>query len=392
MGSIPIARSTLPSTTAPGRVPGLDGVRALAVALVVLYHLNLLGLGWVGVQLFFVLSGFLITRLLLELRDGRGLGSYLRVFFGRRVLRIFPLYYLFLAVALVVSALAVPSQAGAVQAQWPYAATFTYNWLGMTQLHQKTWFLDHLWSLAIEEQFYLLWPFLVWALAPRRLLAVLVVLVVAGPLVRFGIWTLWPQVPVADATALPYAVAVCTLSQLDAFALGALLCFAGPRFATLPAPRLLLAGAVAVAIALGALASGAWLAPLQPFGAPLTLGFPNTLPANLQFTWGYSAVNAVGALLIALAAFRGLGAGVLQHAWTEYLGRISYGIYVWHFPLAHLTSPWIAEIHRLTGANLYACLAMFAPFYLALLFAVSALSYELYERHFLRLKRRWFAA
>ena len=164
MGSIPIARSnsSVAAEAAPTvRVPGLDGIRALAVLLVVFYHLNLLGLGWVGVQVFFVLSGFLITRLLLELRDGRALGSYLRTFFGRRVLRIFPLYYLFLVVALLLSALAIPSQAGPVQHQWPYVATFTYNWWGMTRFHEKTWFLDHLWSLAIEEQFYLLWPFLV---------------------------------------------------------------------------------------------------------------------------------------------------------------------------------------------------------------------------------------
>ena len=387
MGSIPIARSTSP---APARIPGLDGIRALAVLLVVCYHLNLLGIGWVGVQLFFVLSGFLITRLLLELRDGRALGDYLRTFFGRRVLRIFPLYYLYLLVAVVAAATVVPSQAGPVLGQWPWAATFTMNAWGMTRFHENTWFLDHLWSLAIEEQFYLLWPFLVYWLAPRRLFAVLLALVVAGPLLRLGVFALWPSFDVADPAALPYAVAVCTLSQLDAFALGAALCFVGARAATLRAPAAWLAAAIAVTLALGYAASGAGFAPLQRFGAPLTLGFPNTLPDNFQFVWGFSAVNIVGALLIALAAWRNFGAALLQQPWTEYVGRISYGIYVWHFPLAHLTSPWVFEIRQLTGAGFYACLLLFAPIYLALLLGIAALSYELYERRFLLLKRRWF--
>ena len=393
MGSIPIARSNFPvaAEAAPtGHIPGLDGIRALAVLLVVFYHLNLLGLGWIGVQFFFVLSGFLITRLLLELRDGRPLGSYLRVFFGRRALRIFPLYFLFLALVVLLGPLAAPAQAGGLQ-QWPYAAAFVYNWWGMTRFHESTWFLDHLWSLAVEEQFYLLWPFLVYALAPRRLFGVLIALALAGPLLRLAVWWTWPQLDMADPGAIAYAVAVCTISQLDAFALGAALCFVGERAAALRAPALWLLAAIVVTCALGVLASGAGAAPVRSFGAPLTLGLPNTLPANFQFVWGFSAVNLVGALLIALAAWRGVAAALLQQPWMEYLGRISYGIYIWHFPLAHLASPWVFQIRELTGAGFYACLLIFTSFYLALLLAISALSYELYERHFLALKRRWFA-
>jgi peptidoglycan/LPS O-acetylase OafA/YrhL len=389
VGSIPIARS-IPSPSA--RIPGLDGIRALAVLLVVLYHLNLLGVGWIGVQFFFVLSGFLITRLLLELRDGRSLGAYLKTFLGRRVLRIFPLYYLYLLLVLAAATAGVlaPAQADAVTSQWGYAATYLYNWWGTTRFHERSIFLDHLWSLAIEEQFYLLWPFVVFWLSPRTLLRVVVALVAAGPLLRYGVFATWPLLDIADPNRLAYAVAVCTLSQLDAFALGAVLCFVGERAASLRRPALWLAGTAVLVVTLGYAASGAGLAPLQRFGAPLTLGFPNTLPAHYQFVWGFSAVNLFAALLITLAAWRNAGATLLQHPWTEYVGRISYGIYVWHFPLAHLTSPWVFEIRQLTGAGFYACLLMFAPVYLALLLGLSALSYELYERRFLLLKRHWF--
>jgi peptidoglycan/LPS O-acetylase OafA/YrhL len=368
-------------------------VRAIAVVLVVFYHLNLLGVGWIGVQWFFVLSGFLITRLLLELRGGRTLGAYLKAFFGRRALRIFPLYYLFLVAAAATSLLLAPEQLRPVSGQWGYAATYVYNWWGMTRFHEKTFFFDHLWSLAIEEQFYLLWPFLVFWLAPRRLLAVLLALVAAGPAIRLGVFVLWPQLAIANPDAVFHAVAVCTLSQLDAFALGAALCFVGDRAAALPGHGWAwLAGALLLAWLAGALASGAGVGPLRPFGAPLTLGYPNTLAAQGQFVWGYSVVNAVGALLIALAAHGRLGGRLLQHPWTEYLGRISYGVYLWHFPLAHLTSPWVFTIRRLTGADFYACILLFTPIYLALLLALSALSYEAYERHFLRLKDKYFPA
>lgn len=149
------------------RNPSLDGLRGLAIALVILYHLNLVGFGWVGVQLFFVLSGFLITRLLLALREQPSLGSYLKIFYGRRALRIFPVYYLYLLLLLLLWWALPTAQQGPVAEQWRYAASYTSNWLGMTGGHQKTYFLDHFWSLPIEEQFYLFWPLLLF-FTPRR--------------------------------------------------------------------------------------------------------------------------------------------------------------------------------------------------------------------------------
>lgn len=373
------------------RDPRLDALRGLALALVVLYHLNLLGVGWVGVQLFFVLSGFLITRQLLALAGRRAAGESLRIFYGRRALRILPPYFLYLAVLLACVPWLPASQQAPVAAQWGWAASFTYNGLGMTRFHQPTWFLDHFWTLAVEEQFYLLWPPLLLVLVPaRRLPAVLLGLVLAGPLLRAAVWLLWPMTGLGDPAALPYAVGVCTVSQLDAFALGGLLCFAQAPFRRGSRPLLLLAGALLLAWGAGALVNGAGLAPMAAGGAWLTLGYPNTLPLQHQFLWGYTAINGVAALAVGFAAHGHRRSWLLEQPWLAGLGRLSYTGYLLHFPLAHLCAPAIYRVHLLTGASPLLSTLLFLPVYLCLLLGPCLLIREFHERPLLRLKDRWF--
>ena len=157
------------SVSLPARLPTLDGLRAIAVLLVVPHNLNLIATygspdlfvaavhrGWIGVQLFFVLSGFLITGILLDARDAP---DYYRSFFVRRVLRIFPLYYatlLVLFVLLPAFGLLPSSFRRDPMVELSYWAYFS-NWYG--PFHQGPEAVSHFWSLAIEEQFYLLWPF-----------------------------------------------------------------------------------------------------------------------------------------------------------------------------------------------------------------------------------------
>lgn len=366
----------------------LDGLRGLAIALVVLYHLNLVGFGWVGVQLFFVLSGFLITRLLLALRSEPSLGRYLKTFYGRRALRIFPVYYLYLLLLLLFWWLLPGPQQGPVSQQWGYAASYTSNWLGMTGAHQKTYFLDHFWSLAIEEQFYLFWPLLLFFVPPRRLPGLLLALTLAGPLLRWGVSVFWPAF--SNTTALPHAIALCTLSQLDAFAIGGLLCFAGPALQRLRHPGIYLASALTMAWLAGAWVNGAGLLPMQHYGAYLTLGYPNTLPASSQWLWGYSVINALSALLIGLVVHAGFSRKLFEQAWLVQLGRISYGVYILHFPLAHLSSPAIHRIQDWTGANLYLSLLLYTPLYLCLLLGLATLLHDGFEQRWLGWKERWF--
>lgn len=159
--------------------PSLDGLRCVAILPVVWHHATprplggIAGKGAVGVDLFFALSGFLITALLLREKRERG-GVRLGAFYARRSLRIFPLYYLVL-LGYVAHALTLPSTAAMVQHFWrslPYHATYTANWLVDYAVPHDVMFAFS-WSLCVEEQFYCLWPVLV-ALAPRRALPALV--------------------------------------------------------------------------------------------------------------------------------------------------------------------------------------------------------------------------
>ena len=182
-------RATLRST-----IPALDGVRGLAILAVLAHQLCLDGYpmnstvkhlllpfeaGWIGVQLFFVLSGFLITGVLLETRHAQ---NYWSSFFMRRSLRIFPLYYVLLLVTFVVVprlvdvSAATLAEHGNAAWYWLYAS----NWMVLGPVKEVET-LGHCWSLAVEEQFYLLWPFVVRMFGNRGLARACVAVAVASP-------------------------------------------------------------------------------------------------------------------------------------------------------------------------------------------------------------------
>jgi peptidoglycan/LPS O-acetylase OafA/YrhL len=177
----------------PGRIPSLDGLRALSIVLVLLSHLagtrgfpvgrhamhRFLDPGYLGVRIFFVISGYLITRLLLEERVRSGTIS-LAGFYARRAFRIFPAFLVFVA------AMAVASALGLVRAEahdFVYALTYTMNF---HIPHSGDWALGHLWSLSVEEQFYLLWPALLLALGTRGGLRAATAMLVVAPACRYA--------------------------------------------------------------------------------------------------------------------------------------------------------------------------------------------------------------
>jgi len=166
------------------RFPHLDGVRTLAVLLVALFHQEICPFGWVGVQIFFVLSGFLITRILVQAREAP-FGVYLRNFYGRRSLRIFPLY--FSVVGLLAIGVAAGVSMNGVREGLIYAATYTYNLFHATNQFKHSKIIAHFWSLCVEEQFYLVWPFLLYFTRPSATRRVLAGIVLAGPLVRLSV-------------------------------------------------------------------------------------------------------------------------------------------------------------------------------------------------------------
>lgn len=179
----------------PRHLPGLDGVRAVAVLMVIAGHasrlpafpeamkaLLVVDIDELGVTVFFVLSGFLITTLLIDERERTGRVS-LRDFYARRTIRIFPAAYAYMAVV------ALAAHAGLVAlapGDMLHALTYTMNYH-----HEAAWTLGHLWSLAVEEQFYLLWP-LAFVWAGRRALVVALLVLCAAPLLRVVGWVVLP--------------------------------------------------------------------------------------------------------------------------------------------------------------------------------------------------------
>jgi peptidoglycan/LPS O-acetylase OafA/YrhL len=289
-------------------LPQLDGLRAFAVLAVVAHHtmptslVNALNPGAAGVRLFFVLSGFLITGILLRARDamerGGSAGQALSSFYARRFLRIFPLYYFALAVVLLAG---VPdAREGAA---WHLA--YLSNVYGVLHGHMGS--LAHFWSLAVEEQFYLVWPALV-LFVPRRWLGPLFVAsALTGPLSRAIAYLL-----IGD----PSLACILTPCCLDSLGLGAILAHLWRQRGS--------AGAGKVAVA------------CRTVGLPLLLlvdGWrlvrgEDILTVSLRD--GALALVSVWLVHASACGFGGPGGRALSCRPVVYVGAISYGVYVWH--------------------------------------------------------------
>jgi peptidoglycan/LPS O-acetylase OafA/YrhL len=378
-----MGQSTLPAAPADPAptaiVPALDGVRGLAILLVLAHNLNPFEgsdralqrfaelastFGWVGVQLFFVLSGYLISGILL---DTRGAPHYYRAFFGRRMLRIFPLYYGVLLLSFVIAPVlgVTPERLLVNRENQIWLWTYLVNWA--EPLGAGVLAFPHFWSLAVEEQFYLVWPFVVRRTTPRRLLHVVAALVVIAFASRLGL-------RLAGASeAGPYMFTIC---RMDALGLGA----AVAALLRIPAYRARAARWRGVTLAVSA---------LFVLGLLATRGYPRT--SFLDQTFGYTILAVTFALLVLVTVLdhergRGWIGAVFRNAVLRSFGKYSYAIYVFHQPLNQMVGTPL--LHQLTpqGIGLKAgCAYMLSV--TATSYALAWVSYHGYEKHFLALKR-----
>ncbi len=351
-----------------GRVEALDGVRGLAVLLVVASHLQpyllppselgrrvgaALRGGWIGVDLFFVLSGFLITTLLLEERTSHG-RVQLGAFYGRRAVRLLPALYVVLAAYLsytLVFGLAWPPAVRTVECALLYVNNWQTAWFPSTVARP----IAHLWSLSIEEQFYLVWPaILILFVAPRRRWTGAAV--IGGAIVSLVAYRAYLGMPGGDWLR-PF---VGTDTRADALLAGALLSWLRVH-GLLPRRG---AGAIAWAGTAGLVALFCYADPTSPF-------WPR----------GGFTLIAAGVVAILLGVLDGSWAGVrfFELAPLRLLGRVSYGLYLWH----HFVF-W-AIIDHPGSLPLLARLA----FALGLTAALTAASWLLVERRAQRLRRRF---
>lgn len=372
---------------ARGHLPALDGLRGMAILLVLVSHLMLFndrtgsrfgdslsalrGLGWTGVDLFFVLSGFLITGILYDTLEDR---RYFRSFYMRRFLRIFPLYYGFLLFMILLARWQHFSWGGRQYVLLAYLQN-TGLWFPVTDFRPGVWAdLDHFWSLAVEEQFYLFWPLLVFLVRGRRRLVALTLSLSAVALLC--------RIVLYMHGASPLTIFMSTPCRMDTLLLGGCVALAVrgdsgwiPRRWMLP-----LAGACAATIA-------AWT---------LLHVHRDMRDGAFGATFGYSVI-ALGCAALLIAALDESSPAHRVFRWSvlRSLGKYSYGIYVLHIFVAHLLGTWMGRLLGVSLRNFLTpelhshVLAVLVEFGLncAAVFLAAYASYHLYEVHFLRLKR-----
>jgi peptidoglycan/LPS O-acetylase OafA/YrhL len=357
------------------RIPQLDGLRGVAILLVLVHHFGesaladgayaglrpLFRSGWIGVDLFFVLSGYLITGILLRRQGERGA---LRRFYARRVLRIWPLY---LAACLTLLVL-LPSSGLITADERHWLGVFApWYWLHLTNV-PAAWGIDlplhttHFWSLAVEEQFYLCWPLLVFAL-PRAVLPVTTLVLMLGSTISILMaltvgWTPWLS---AAWYVLPLGAGGWIAQRQASGGVGHL---------AARARRLLV-----LLVVIGAAASAARLSlgPVDGF-----LG-PGTRPL-VGLAWACVLVHL-------LSVPDGRFSKWCQPGWLMRLGLISYGVYVLHNPLRALAPRLGLPVDQLLGGGLPGRVTYIALMSL-LAYALAELSWAALERPFLRLKDR----
>lgn len=309
--------------------PGLDGLRALAVAGVFLYHAGVSWMpgGFLGVDLFFVLSGYLITSLLLHEFSADGTIDLVR-FWARRARRLFPAVALVILFALLATLTIARDDLGRTRADALSAIVYLTNWHEVIASHSyfnqfgRPSLLQHLWSLAVEEQFYLLWPLLLITglrrLHPRNMTVLTVVLALGSCVLM---WVLYN--PAGDPSRVYYG----TDTRAFTLLIGALLAFTWPA-----AQKALLrwresanvVDAVGVAALTGVLVLFVTLQDYQPW----------------LYRGGFLVMALTGALLVAAVSHPGGRLGrALGWEPLRWLGARSYGIYLWHWPIMQLTRP-----------------------------------------------------
>lgn len=348
----------------PSHIRALDGFRGTAIVLVLLFHLfpfyKMFAFGWMGVDLFFVLSGLLITGILI---DSKGEPNYYTRYLAKRVLRIFPLYYAFLVLFFIVFPLVgladqIPDFSYLSDHQ-PWYWAYLQNWLVLfDENFPQANFLSHFWSLAIEEQFYVFWPLVVYITPRNRMLYVCLLFIMISLMLRITL------IAFDVSTVKAY---VFTFSRLDGHCIGAAIAtmlripHLQEKLNHITKPVMITTAVLTLAV----------------IGVGRSLSFAHPAFATV----GYTVIDLFfGACMVfALSSHTGnLIKAVAENFILVFFGKYSYGMYVYHIPVYFLVQNYLNGI--VDKPLIVSLLALFGTIVAAMV------SFHAFEKHFLKLK------
>ena len=356
-------------------VKPLDGLRGVSILLVMLFHYGYLPAGWIGVHGFFTLSGYLITSVLLEDRSA-SFGAFAGRFYWRRILRIFPAFYMFCLVTAVLYKLFGAPASFASDCDW--LITYTANFARLRDRDIGPSFV-HIWSLAVEQQFYLIWPLLVFFLPPRGLRWAVFALFALTPLLRLVVFRELQQLGHDDMYAAR-AVYVLPFTQLDAFAAGAAIAVWRLEHMRNAGRWFLILLAVTAAAGLAVIIKAQFW---HDAAFITSLGYAMFLMDNYEYVWGYTLLDLLSALIIVCALQALKPARVLSNPLLVRTGVVSYGMYIYHLPLLLAGQLLISKLG--IASTGWTGLGLFAVWAIAVVLVAEA-SFRWLERPFLALK------
>jgi peptidoglycan/LPS O-acetylase OafA/YrhL len=365
-----------------GYIKSLDGIRAIAIVLVMSFHYDMTYFGWFGVQLFFVLSGFLITGILWKEKQAQSSLQYkFKKFWMRRSLRIFPLYFGYLLfVSLSYLLFHFPSYYSYYA---PYLFTYTFNYTRSLPQWQGNPLFTHLWSLCIEEQFYLFFPLIIFLCPPKLIKYLMVVIVFISPLSRFALGEYYKS-KFLSPDVVADAVYWNTLSHLDAFFMGGIIPVLSLN-KKIKKPQRIFYAAIIIAFAAGLIN---FFTVNSGHSYLNDLGYDHGQSELYQHVWQYTCLNLVFASFILLLVSGHSNKLIifirksLERNWMVRIGKVSYGMYIFHWAI--LVYVFNRFLHT---DNIYLKIVLFIP-YVVVVYLFAEVSFRLYESKFLKLKEK----
>jgi len=359
-------------------VQGLNSFRFFAFFAVFLFHLDFFDFGYMGVHAFFVLSGFLLTPIIIKMKEHLPTKNYFLNFYGRRSLRIFPLYFFYLLLISIIAYVLlehfnydVNDRLARTHEQLIYALTYTYNFFAMSSSYEQTQTITHFWSLAVEEQFYLIWPLVIFLLHKTSIKNALLMIIISGPIIRF----LLAQLVLSDSGIgfgdLDIVVYTFTLSNFDAFAIGGYFALYGKNVNNIKIFALF------VSLVIIGLVTD-YMAGIE-FNFR-SFGYQAFMRDGYKYIWAFSLFSILFALILVNIRDKKFIPIIFENGIFAYLGKISYGLYVYHFPIVYFATHELADIPFYIRAPIILCITI----------AISALSFHFLEKRFLDKKDEWF--